>query len=340
MPERRDVNAIRLALAEELERDPSVCLYGEDITFGGPFGATKGLVERYGGERVRNTPISEATVVGLAIGAATAGARPVVEVMFIDFITLAMDQLVNHAAKLHYMTGGQVRVPLTIRATFGVAGGWGAHHSQSLEAWLAHTPGLKVAMPSCVTDAKGLLTSAIRDDGPVIVLEHRSLYFTHEPVAPDNGPIPLGAAAVRRRGSDVTVVALSRMVGEALAAAQLLAAQDIDVEVIDPRTVAPLDIDTIVESVRRTNRVVVAHEAVLAGGVGAEIVAQIQAAAFDHLDGPVLRVGAPFAPVPASAELERMFTPGAESIELAVRATLGRPAAGSERQAVAQGMWS
>jgi pyruvate dehydrogenase E1 component beta subunit len=322
MARRRYVNAIRLALAEELERDPDVSLYGEDITFGGPFGATKGLVDSFGEERIRNTPISEATVVGLAVGAATVGARPVVEVMFIDFITLAMDQLVNHAAKLHYMTGGQVRVPLTIRATFGIAGGWGAHHSQSLEAWLLHVPGLKVAMPATAADAKGLLKTAIRDDNPVIFLEHRSLYFTADEAGDDDALIPFGTASVRRPGRDVTVVALSRMVGEALAAADRLAADGIEVEVIDPRTLAPLDLETIVESARRTSRVVIAHEACVTGGAGAELAASIQDAAFDYLDAPVRRVGAPFAPVPASVELERMFTAGADDVEAAVRATL------------------
>ena len=322
MAEIRYVNAIRLALAEELDRDPDVCLYGEDITFGGPFGATKGLAERFGEERIRNTPISEATVVGLAVGAATVGARPVVEVMFIDFITLAMDQLVNHAAKLHYMTGGQLRVPLTIRATFGVSGGWGAHHSQSLEAWLVHVPGLKVAMPATASDARGLLKSAIRDDNPVIFLEHRALYFTHESVDHDDSVIPLGSACVRRPGGDVTVVALSRMVRDALEAADRLAAEGIEVEVIDPRTIAPLDLEAIVDSARRTSRVVVAHEACVNGGVGAEIAASIQEAAFDYLDAPVRRVGAPSTPVPASPALERLFTPGVDEIEAAVRASL------------------
>ena len=322
MAEIRYVNAIRLALTEELDRNPGVCLYGEDITFGGPFGATKGLAERFGEERIRNTPISEATVVGLAVGAATVGARPVVEVMFIDFITLAMDQLVNHAAKLHYMTGGQLRVPLTIRSTFGVAGGWGAHHSQSLEAWLMHVPGLKVVMPATPADARGLLKAAIRDDNPVMVLEHRALYFTHASVEHDDSVIALGSASVRRRGRDVTVVALSRMVHDALEAADRLAAEGIEVEVIDPRTIAPLDLDTIVESVRRTSRVVVAHEAVVNGGVGAEIAASIQEAAFDYLDAPVRRVGAPSTPVPASPALERLFTPGVDEIEGAVRASL------------------
>jgi acetoin:2,6-dichlorophenolindophenol oxidoreductase subunit beta len=315
----RYVDAIRFALREELDRDPEVCLYGEDVTLGGPFGATRDLAEQFGEHRIKNTPISEATVVGLAVGAATVGARPVVEVMFADFITLAMDQLVNHAAKLRYMTGGQLSVPLTVRSTFGVGGGWGAHHSQSLENWLAHVPGLNVAMPSCAADARGLLQSAIRDDDPTIFLEHRALYFTAGPVPDGDSLVPLGQAAVRRPGADVTVVAVSRMVDHALAAADRLAAQGIDVEVIDPRTIVPLDLDTIVASARKTGRVVVAHEAVVKGGVGGEIAASVQEAAFDYLDAPILRVGAPFAPVPAAAALEEAFTPATAEIEVAVR---------------------
>ena len=318
----RYVGAIRSALAEELERDGDVCLYGEDLTLGGPFGATKGLVDTFGPDRIQNTPISEATVVGLAVGAATAGARPVVEVMFVDFITLAMDQLVNHAAKLHYMTGGQLRVPLTIRATLGVSGGWGAHHSQSLEAWLMHVPGLKVAMPATPRDAKGLLKSAIRDDNPVVFLEHRALYYTDDYDSDGEHDVPLGCASVRREGADVTVVALSRMVREALKAADRLAADGIEVEVIDPRTIAPLDLETILASVRKTSRCVVAHEAVLTGGAGAEIAARVQEEAFEYLDAPVLRVGAPFTPVPASPILEDLFMPDAEDIETAVRRSL------------------
>ena len=320
----RYVDAVRLALHEELERDPEVVLYGEDVALGGPFGATRELADEFGEARIRNTPISEATVVGLAIGAAVMGARPVVEVMFADFLTLAMDQLVNHGAKLHYMSGGQLSVPLTIRSTFGIGEGWGAHHSQSLEAWLAHVPGLKVAMPSCPADAKGLLQAAIRDDNPVVVLEHRALYFTSGEVPDGEAVVPLGSAAVRRTGRDVTVVALSRMVGHALAVAERLAGSGVDVEVVDPRTVAPLDAETIVASARRTGRVVVAHEAVVTGGVGAEIAARIQEDAFDYLDSPVLRVGAPAAPVPAGTTLEAAFTPGPAELEAAVLAAVGR----------------
>ena len=322
MPDARYIDAIGQALREEMEGDPEVCVYGEDVALGGPFGATAGLADTFGEERVRNTPISEATVVGLAVGAAATGARPVVEVMFVDFITLAMDQLVNHGAKLHYMTGGQLKVPLTVRSTFGIAGGWGAHHSQSLESWLMHVPGLKVVMPSRPADAKALLKSAIRDDDPVLFLEHRALYFARGEV--NGAAVPLGRAEVRRPGKHVTVVALSRMVDAALEAAERLAQEGIDIEVIDPRSLVPLDVETIVDSARRTGRVVVAHEAVLIGGAGAEIAARVQETAFDYLDAPVLRVGAPFAPVPATPVLERRFATGADDVAAAVRASVAR----------------
>lgn len=258
-------------------RDPAVYVMGEDVAVGGPFGVTKELAEEFGANRVINSPISEGTVVGLAVGAALLGLRPVVEVMFADFITLAMDQLVNHAAKLHYMSGGQLRVPLTIRVQGGASGGWGAHHSQSLEAWFHHVPGLRVVMPSTPIDAKGLLKAAIREDNPVLVVEHRGLYGARGEVPEDDSVVPLGAAAIRRPGNDVTVVALSRMVSIAMDAAEQLAAQGISVEVIDPRSVCPLDLPTIVASVRKTGRLVVAHEAVRTGGVGAELAAHLAA---------------------------------------------------------------
>ncbi|MBM4433564.1 MAG: alpha-ketoacid dehydrogenase subunit beta [Chloroflexi bacterium] len=327
MPELRSIDAIRDALRSELARDPRVVLLGEDITVGGPFGATKGLVDEFGEARVRNTPISEAAVMGLAVGAAATGMRPVVEVMFMDFITLAMDQLVNHAAKLRYMTGGQLRVPLTIRVQGGAAASFGAHHSQSLEAWLTHVPGLKVVAPATPADARGLLIAAIRDDDPVIFIEHRALYWTRGPVPDGHDPVPIGRAKIVRRGADVTVISYSRMVGIALEAATRLADEGLDVEVIDLRSLAPLDIDTLIDSARRTRRVVVAHEAVQHGGVGAEIAARIQAEAFGELDAPVLRVGAPFVPVPFSPELERRFVPDADDIAGAVRSTVRRPSA-------------
>lgn len=325
--ELRTIDAIREALRAELAGDRDVVILGEDLTVGGPFGATKGLVEEFGAERIRNTPISEATVVGLAVGAAAMGLRPVVEVMFIDFATLAMDQLVNHAAKLRYMSGGQLSIPLTIRVQGGASGAFGAHHSQSLEAWFAHVPGLKVVASSTPADAYGLLRSAIRDPDPVIVLEHRALYWSRNPVTMgDDAVVPLGRAIVRRPGCDVTLLSYSRMAVTALEAAERLAVDGIEAEVIDLRSLQPLDVETIVASVRRTRRAVVAHEAVVFGGIGAEVAAIIQESAFDELAAPVERVGAPFAPVPASPELEARYVPDAVAIADAARRAVGRPA--------------
>jgi pyruvate/2-oxoglutarate/acetoin dehydrogenase E1 component len=315
------LEAIRTTLADALREDERVLVLGEDVAEGGPWGATAGLVEEFGAERVRNTPISEAAICGVAIGAAQSGLRPVVEIMFVDFLTLALDQLVNQAAKAHFMSGGQLRVPLVLRTQGGAGQRGGAQHSQSLEAWLTHVPGLKVAMPSTAADAAGLLASAIADPNPVVVVENKTLYFRREDTA-GGGAVPLGSARVVRPGRDVTVVALSRLVGEALAAAEELAAEGIEVEVIDPRTLVPLDLKAIVESVSRTHRLVVAHEAVLHGGFGAEIAAQVQEAAFDELDAPIGRVGAPFAPVPFSPELEDAYLPGRAEVVEAVRAVV------------------
>jgi acetoin:2,6-dichlorophenolindophenol oxidoreductase subunit beta len=302
-----------------MDRDPSVYVFGEDVALGGPFGVTKGLVEDFGANRVVNTPISEGTVMGLAIGAAMAGLRPVVEIMFIDFITLALDQLVNHAAKLRYMSGGQLRIPLTVRVQCGISGAMGAHHSQSLEAWLAHVPGLKVVMPSNAADAKGLLKSAVRDDNPVVFIEHRALYWTRGNVPDGDHLTSIGEAAVVRPGEQVTLVALANMVGAALGAAGALAGDGISIEVIDPRSISPLDIGTIVQSVKKTGRLVIVHEAVEQGGIGAEIAATVQQHAFYYLDAPILRVAAPFAPVPASPALEKGFLPDPARIVEAVR---------------------
>ncbi len=324
MPEQTFLDAIRAGLGEEMKRDPAVYLFGEDVSLGGPFGVTKGLAEEFGANRVVNTPISEATVMGLAIGAATAGLRPVVEIMFIDFITLALDQLANHAAKLHYMSGGQLKIPLTVRVQCGISGAMGAHHSQSLEAWLAHVPGLKVVMPSTPADAKGLLKSAVRDGGPVVFIEHRGLYWAKAPVPPGEHIVSIGQANLLREGEQVTIVALGSMVGPALAAADALAAGGISVEVIDPRTVSPLDVATIVDSAKKTGHMIVVHEAVEQGGIGAEIVARVQQEAFYYLDRPILRVAAPFAPVPASPALEKFFLPGKDQIIRAVRQLLGK----------------
>src|SRR5574341_741305 len=322
MSEQTFLDAIRLGLAEEMRRDSSVYVFGEDVSLGGPFGVTKGLAEEFGVHRTVNTPISEGTVMGLAIGAATAGLRPVVEIMFIDFITLAMDQLVNHAAKLHYMSGGQLKIPLTVRVQCGISGAMGGHHSQSLEAWLAHVPGLKVVMPANPADAKGLLKSAIRDENPVVFVEHRGLYWSKGQVSDGDAVVPIGKASVLRQGEQITIVALSSMVGPALAAADELARDGISAEVIDPRSISPLDTETIANSVKKTSRMIVAHDAVEQGGIGAEIVARVQQETFYYLDSPIVRVAAPFAPVPAGPTLEKQFLPTKEKIIATVRATL------------------
>jgi pyruvate dehydrogenase E1 component beta subunit len=324
MPEQTFLDAIGAGLQEEISRDPSVYIFGEDVALGGPFGVTKGLADKFGANRVVNTPISEATVMGLAIGAAATGLRPVVEVMFIDFITLALDQLVNHAAKLHYMSGGQLKIPLTVRVQCGISGAMGAHHSQSLESWLCHVPGLKVVMPSNPADAKGLLKSAIRDDNPVVFIEHRGLYWSKGEVAETEQIVPIGNAAVLRQGEHITIVALASMVGPAVTAAEELSGAGISAEVIDPRSLSPLDSKTIANSIKKTSRLIVAHEAVEQGGIGAEIVARIQQEAFYYLDSPIARVAAPFAPVPASPALEKSFVPEKDSIIHAALQTLGK----------------
>jgi pyruvate/2-oxoglutarate/acetoin dehydrogenase E1 component len=318
------VKAINAALFEAMRSDPRVLVIGEDVAEGGPYTATAGLAEEFGVERVLNTPISESAVCGVAVGAAQSGLRPVVEIMFIDFITLALDQLVNQAAKAHFMSGGQLTVPLVLRTQGGAGQRGAAQHSQSLESWLTHIPGLKVVMPSRAADIGGLLASAIADPNPVVFVENKALYFRREDVPDSPEPVPIGRAETLREGSDVTIVALSRMVGEALAAAERLASEGIEAEVIDPRTLVPLDLETIVSSLRRTNRLVVAHEAVEHGGFGAEIAAAVQAAAFDDLDAPIERVGAPFAPIPLSPALEDAYLPDSEDVYRAALATLGR----------------
>jgi len=291
-----------------------VIVLGEDVAEGGPYTATAGLADEFGRERVLNTPISEGAVCGVAIGAAQAGLRPVVEIMYIDFLTLALDQLVNQAAKAHFMSGGQLSVPLVLRTQGGAGSRAGAQHSQSLEAWLAHVPGLKVVMPSCAADAAGLLQSAIADPNPVVLVENKSLYFRRELVPELPEPVALGSAAIVRPGRDLTIIATSRMVGESLQAAHRLAADGIEAEVIDPRTLVPLDEHTIVSSVRRTGRAVVAHEAVTVGGFGAELAARVAELAFDCLEAPIGRVGAPFTPVPVSPPLEDAYRVGADQV--------------------------
>jgi pyruvate/2-oxoglutarate/acetoin dehydrogenase E1 component len=317
------VKEINGALARAMRADDRVIVLGEDVAEGGPYQATLGLSEEFGRDRVLNTPISEGAVCGVAIGAAQAGLIPVVEIMFIDFITLALDQLVNQAAKAHFMSGGQLSVPMVLRTQGGSGGRAAAQHSQSLEAWLTHIPGLKVVMPSSAADAAGLLASAIADPNPVVFVENKSLYFRREEAAADpaseSEPIPLGRAHIVRRGRDVTIVALGRLVGDALDAAERLAADGIDAEIIDPRTLVPLDLDPIAASLRRTGRAVVAHEAVRTGGFGAELAAQLQDAAFDYLESPIQRVGAPFAPVPLSPTLEDAYRPDADDVYAAAK---------------------
>jgi pyruvate/2-oxoglutarate/acetoin dehydrogenase E1 component len=314
--------ALNTALLEEMRADPSVVFFGEDVgVHGGAFGVSRGLIEEFGPDRVRDTPISEATIAGTAVGAALIGLRPVAEIMFIDFASLAMDQICNQAAKLRYMTGGKARVPLVIRSEGGGGRGNAAQHSQSLEAWFAHMPGLKVVMPSTPNDAYGLLRSAIRDDDPVIFIEHKVLYSERGPVEQGRS-IPLGTAEVKREGRDVTVIATSRMVVRALAVAESLSQEGIEVEVVDPRTLSPLDSPTLVASARKTGRVIVAHEAPTFGGFGGEIVAQIVEHAWADLHCAPRRVGAAWAPVPYALGLENAVLPQESDVEGAIRAVL------------------
>jgi len=307
--------ALNEALHEELARDPAVCVLGEDVgRYGGPFKVTTGLFERFGEKRVRDMPICEEGFTALAVGAAMTGLRPVVEILYVDFSTLAMDPIVNQAAKARYMFGGKARVPLVIRMQGGGGRGNAAQHSQSLEAWYVHIPGLVVVQPSTPYDAKGLLKSAIRDDNPVIFLEHKLLYNTEGPVPEEEFLVPLGAAEVKRPGKDVTVVATSRMVLLALAAAEELARRGIEAEVIDPRTLKPLDLATIVGSVKKTGRLVVVNEGHRTGGWTAEVAARVQREAFDWLDAPVAQVAAEDVPVPYSGRLELEMLPGEKDI--------------------------
>lgn len=299
------VEALVEAQKEEMERDESVFIMGEDAGYsGGAFGATVGLWEQFGPERVRDTPISEAAIMGAAVGAAMAGMRPVVEMQYMEFMPY-IDALVNLAAKIHLMSGGQIRVPLVLRGPLGAKGGNGAQHTQNFESWFVHTPGLLVAMPSTPYDAKGLLKTAIRDDNPVVFIEHKIIYFSIGEVPDGEYTIPFGEAEVKRQGRDVTIVATGITVGRALKAARVLADEGIDVEVIDPRTLVPLDMDTIVRSLRKTHRLVVAHQAPKRGGFGAEIAAQVQELAFDELDAPVQRVAGLDTPAPYNVELEK-----------------------------------
>jgi len=317
--------AIREALAEEMRRDPRVFILGEDVAEAGtPFKVLSGLVEEFGSGRVLDTPISEAGITGLAVGAAMTGLRPVVDIMFGDFITLAMDQIVNQAAKVHYMSGGKLTVPMVVRTTMGATRRSAAQHSQSLHAWVSHVPGLKVALPSTPYDAKGLLKAAIRDENPVLIFEDKMMYQTRGLVPEGEYTIPLGVADVKRTGDDVTLVATSSMVGVALAAADLLAADGLSAEVIDPRTTVPLDAQALIASARKTGRAIVVDEGYQRYGITAEIASVIADGAFYDLEAPVKRVGARDVPIPFSPVLEDLTVPTAESVAQVARTLCGR----------------
>jgi pyruvate/2-oxoglutarate/acetoin dehydrogenase E1 component len=319
------VQAFNEAVRQCMEADDRVFCAGEDVgAFGGVFGHFAGLQATFGERRVVDTPISEQAIIGLGVGAAVSGLRPIVDIMFMDFLLVALDQVVNQAAKLKYMFGGKATLPLTITTSGGAGLSAAAQHSQSLEAMLCHVPGLKVVYPSSAYDMKGLMVACIEEDNPTVMVSHKRMLGAKGPVPEERYSIPLGVADVKRPGRDVTIVAFGRMVDESLRAAKTLAADGIECEVIDPRTLQPLDTATIVASARRTNRIVVVHEAVRFAGLGAEIAAQIQEEAFDHLDAPVVRVGAPFSPVPFSPVLEKAYLPDAERIATAVRSTLAR----------------
>jgi pyruvate/2-oxoglutarate/acetoin dehydrogenase E1 component len=321
MPEITYRDALKQGLREEMLRDETVFLMGEDIAlnWGGAFSVTKGLAEEFGVERVRDTPISENTIAGAAVGAAITGLRPVAEIMFGDLIALAMDQVCNQAAKMRYMFGGQTSVPLVIRTVFGGGKNIASHHSQSLEAWFMHTPGLKIAVPAFAYDVKGLIKTAIRDPDPVMFFEHKLVYDKKEEVPDDDYLVPFGEAKVRREGADVTVWGTFIMVHKALAVADELAKEGISVEVIDPRTLVPLDKRTLIDSVRKTGRLVLVTEETRTGATTAEVAAIVQEEAFDWLDAPIKRVNAPDTPVPFSPALENFFIPDNKRIADAIR---------------------
>jgi pyruvate/2-oxoglutarate/acetoin dehydrogenase E1 component len=319
------LEAVREALVGEMRRDPEVFLVGEDIgTYGGAFGVTRGLLEEFGPERIRETPISEAAIAGVATGAALMGMRPVMEIMFMDFITISMNQLVNQAAKIRFMFGGKASIPMVVRAPAGSGTGAAAQHSQSLEAWFVNVPGIKVVAPSTPHDVKGLLVTAIRDNNPIIFLEHKLLYRTRGPVPEELYTIPLGQAEVKRQGRDLTVIAYSIMVPRALEAAAQLSGEGIELEVIDPRSLKPLDKEAIIRSVSKTGRVLIVHEAPTTGGFGGEMAAVVAGSeAFDYLDAPIRRLAGRDVPIPYNRTLERAAVPQVEDI-VAVARTLAQ----------------
>ena len=327
MREMTFLEAINEALHEEMARDERVFIMGEDIRIGygkgGAFGATKDLLAKFGPERVIDTPISESAIAGTAVGAALWGMRPIAEIMFSDFLTLAMDHIANSAAKMRYAYAGEAIVPVVFRMACGAGVGAALHHSQSPEAWITNVPGLKVVMPSTPHDAKGLLKSAIRDDNPVVFFEHKLLYSRLKGMVPEEEYlVPLGKADIKRRGEDLTIIATGAMVHQALSAADILGQEGIKAEVLDPRTLVPLDRQAILESVEKTGRVVIVHEAPKTGGIGGEIAALIAEEAFYSLDAPIKRVGAPFTPVPAHPILEKFYLPNAEKIVAAAKELL------------------
>lgn len=313
--------AIKEAMCEEMRKDENVFLLGEDVgLYGGAFGVSVGMYDEFGPERVRDTPISEAVIAGAAVGAAVTGMRPIAEIMFSDFTTISMDQLVNQAAKIRYMFGGKAKVPMVLRAPGGSGTGAAAQHSQSLEAWFCHVPGLKVVIPSTPYDAKGLLKAAIRDDNPVMFFEQKLLYRKKGPVPEEDYEIPLGVADIKREGSDVTVITYGRMVPVCLDAAELLANEGISVEVVDPRTLLPLDKETLIRSAKKTGKVLVVHEACQTGGFGGEIAAVIaDSEAFFYLDAPIKRHCGLDVPIPYCPELEKNVVPTVETVAQKIR---------------------
>lgn len=315
------LEAIREAMVQEMRIDKEVFLIGEDVgTYGGAFGVSKGMLEEFGYERVRDTPISEAAIAGAATGAALMGMRPIMEIMFMDFLTISMNQLVNASAKMRFMFGGKCSIPMVIRAPSGSGTGAAAQHSQSLEAWFINVPGIKVVAPSSPADAKGMLVTAIRDNNPVLFMEHKLLYRMKGPVPEESYTIPLKSAEVKRQGRDLTIVAYSIMVPRALEAAEILAAEGIEVEVVDPRCLKPLDTETIIRSVSKTGRVLITHEAPITGGFGAELAAVIAGCeAFDYLDAPIRRLAGRDVPIPYNRGLERAAVPQVEDIVNAAR---------------------